>query len=178
MQNVVPNVVGKLVQNLVPPGISPFVDFRVPAPVQVNDARASRAAYARQTDTEFVQMLDGFRASGGLARFQEVAERCEHRGGPDIATLSACLARKEIICFEWQSQLWMPLFQFNPLHMTIRPQIQPVVAELSCIYGPWDLAFWFSQPNPWLTDRAPADALLSDLPMVLQAARADRFISN
>ncbi len=167
-----------LALNPIPTGISPLVDFRVPAPVQGYEARASRAAYLRQTDTEFVQMLDGFRASGGLARLQEVADRCERRGGPDIPTLSACLARKEIICFEWQSQLWMPLFQFNPLDMTIRPQIQPVVAELSCIYGRWDLAYWFSQPNPWLADRAPADALLSDLPTVLQAARADRFISN
>lgn len=164
--------------NPIPTGMSPLVDFGVPAPVQDYEARASRAAYLRQADTEFVQMLDGFRASGGLARLQEVADRCERRGGPDIATLAACLARKEIICFEWQSQLWLPLFQFNPLDMTIRPQIQPVVAELSCIYGPWDLAYWFSQPNPWLADRAPADALLSDLPTVLQAARADRFISN
>ena len=164
--------------HVIPARTSSFVDFGAPAPVLDDDARASRAAHLRQTDTEFVQMLNGFRSSSGLARLQEVSERCERRGGPDIATLSACLARKEIICFEWQSQLWLPLFQFNPVDMTIHPQIQPVVAELSCIYGPWDLAFWFSQPNPWLADRAPADALLLDLPTVLQAARADRFISN
>lgn len=167
-----------LAHNPISPGISSFGDFRVPTPAGLANAKVSRAAYLRQTDTEFVQMLDGFRASGGLARLQEVTERCERQRGPDIAMLSACMARKEIICFEWQSQLWMPLFQFNPLEMAIRPQIQPVVAELSCIYGPWDLAFWFSQSNPWLADRVPADALLSDFPTVLQAARADRFISN
>ena len=165
-------------QHFVPPGISPFVDFNLPALVRDDGVRASRAAYLRQADTEFVQMLDGFRASGGLARLQEVAQRCERCGGPDIATISACLARREIICFEWQSQFWMPLFQFDLLDMTIRPQLQPIVAELSCIYTSWDLAFWFSQPNPWLADRAPADALVTDLPTVLQAARAGRFIAN
>lgn len=178
MQHLMQNLGQNLGQNLVPPGISSFVDFSLPTPVLEDDGRVSRAAYAHQSDTEFVQMLDGYRASGGLARLEEVAERCERRGGADIATLSDCVARKEIICFEWQSQLWMPLFQFNPLNMTIRPEMQPVASELSCIYGPWDLAFWFSQPNPWLAARAPADALLSDLQTVLQAARADRFIAN
>lgn len=166
-----------LVQNLVPPVISPFVGFSISAPVPQGDESVCRAAYLRRADNEFVQMLDGFRRSGGLARLQEVAELCERRGGPDIASLAACIARKQIICFEWQSEGWLPLFQFNPLDMTLRAQIQPVISELSCIYGAWDLAFWFSQPNPWLADRAPADALVSDLATVLQAARADRFVA-
>lgn len=172
-------------QSLVPPDTSPFVlpfvstsaNFGSAVLAQGVDVSASRAAYLRQADKEFVQMLNGFRSSGGLARLQEVAELCAHRGGSDIAVLSACIARKEIICVEWQSQGWLPLFQFNPLDMTIRPQIEPVVAELSCIYSPWDLAFWFSQPNAWLACRAPADSLMSDLATVVQAARADRFIA-
>ena len=162
----------------VSPSVSPSVDFGRAVSAWQVELSASRAAYLRQADSEFVQMLDGYRSSGGLARFREVAELCARRGGPDIAMLSASLVRKEIICVEWQSQGWLPLFQFNCLDMTIRPQIEPVVAELSCIYSPWDLAFWFSQPNPWLGDRAPADALMSDLAIVLQAARADRFIAT
>lgn len=163
------------VQNLACAEASQFVNFARPAPVTEHDVNASRAAFLRQADNEFVQMLNGFRSSGGLARLDEVIDLCQRRGGPDIGVLSASLARKEIICFEWQSEGWLPLFQFNPADMAIRSQIKPVVAELSCIYGPWDLAFWFSQPNPWLDCRAPAESLLSDLPTVLQAARADRF---
>ena len=138
----------------------------------------SENAYLRRADRQFVQMLDGFRTSGGLARLQEVAELCERRGGPDIATLSTCLSHREIICFEWQSHGWLPLFQFSQVDMTVCSQVQPVVSELSCIYDPWELAFWFSQPNPWLANRAPADALLLDPATVLQAARADRFVAN
>lgn len=157
---------------------SPYVSFGMPAAQRQEGASISRAAYQRRADNEFLQMLDGFRSSGGLARMREVVDLCEGRGGPDIAVLSACLARREIICFEWHSEGWLPLFQFNPLDMAIRPQIQPVASELSCIYAAWDLALWFSQPNPWLADRAPADALLSDTANVLQAARAGRFIAT
>ena len=164
-------------QNTVSAETGHFVNFGVPTPMPERDANDCRAAYLRQADTEFVQMLNGFRSSGGLARLSEVVSLSERRGGLDFASLSRSLAHREIICFEWQSEGWLPLFQFDPLDMTIRSQIKPVVAELSCIYGPWDLAFWFSQPNPWLACRTPADSLLSDLPTVLQAARADRFVS-
>lgn len=164
------------VENFASAGIPQLVNVERPASVPRHDVLASRAAFLRQADNEFVQMLNGFRSSGGLARLDEVVDLCGRRGGPDIGLLSASLARKEIICFEWQSEAWLPLFQFNPVDMAIRSQIKLVVAELSCIYGPWDLAFWFSQPNPWLDCRAPTDSLLSDLPTVLQAARADRFI--
>ena len=165
-------------QNLAQPEFSPFAYFNFSAHVLQSHASASQAAYLRRADAQFVQMLDGFRSSGGLARLQEVAKLCERRGGPDLASLSTCLARREIICFEWQSTGWLPLFQFNPVDMTLHSQIQPVVSELSCIFDPWELALWFSQPNPWLANRAPADALLSDLETVLHAARADRFLAS
>ena len=166
-----------LMQNTVSAATGCFANFSIPTSVPNADANDCRAAYLRQADSEFVQMLNGFRSSGGLARLSEVVALSERRGSLDIAALSGSLARRELICFEWQSEGWLPLFQFDPLDMTIRSQVKPVVADLSCIYGPWDLAFWFSQPNPWLACTAPADSLLSDLPTVLQAARADRFVS-
>lgn len=160
------------------PGPSGVSSFDFATHLLEGSSKGSESAYLRRADREFVQMLDGFRNSGGLARLQEVAKLCERRGGPDIATLSACLARREIICFEWQSHGWLPLFQFSQVDMSVYPQVQPVVSELSCIHDPWELAFWFSQPNPWLANRAPADALLLDPGTVLQAARADRFVAN
>ena len=164
--------------HLVFPEVSPLISFVSSASSSENGEAGYRSAYLRRTDQEFVQMLNGFRCSGGLSRLKEVAILCANRSGLDIPSLSACLARKEIICFEWRSEAWLPLFQFDPLDMKPRPQMQPVVSELSCIYGPWDLAYWFSQPNPWLADRTPADCVLSDLSTVLQAARADRFVAS
>ena len=169
-------------QHLAHPPAIPFVNglatSAAAVPARQPGGDFCRSAYSRQADTEFVQMLDGFRSSGGLARLREVSELCALRGGPSIDMLATSLARKEIICVEWQSQGWLPLFQFDPVDMTVRPQIQPVVAELSCIYSPWDLAFWFSQPNAWLGCNIPADSLLTDLDTVVQAARADRFVAS
>lgn len=129
-------------------------------------------------DRQFVEMLNGYRSSGGLTRLQElVCLNCDGKE-VDISMIASCISRRELICFEWQSHAWLPLFQFNGPELAPYPQLLPVVLELSCIFDPWELAHWFSQPNPWLSDRAPADMLLTDLTAVLQAARADRFVAS
>jgi hypothetical protein len=132
----------------------------------------------RWVDHQFVEMLNGYRSSGGLARLQDLV--CSTCGGEvvDITKIASQISNRELVCFEWQSHAWLPLFQFNGLELAPYPQLLPVVQDLSCIFDPWELAHWFSQPNPWLSDRAPADMLLTDLAAVLQAARADRFVAN
>ena len=109
-----------LMQNTVSAATGCFANFSIPTSVPNADANDCRAAYLRQADSEFVQMLNGFRSSGGLARLSEVVALSERRGSLDIAALSGSLARRELICFEWQSEGWLPLFQFDPLDMTIR----------------------------------------------------------
>ncbi len=56
--------------------------------------------------------------------------------------------------------------------------LKPILLELISVYDAWELAKWFAQPNAWLADRLPADTLANDPSAVLQAARAERFISN
>jgi len=126
-------------------------------------------------DYQFIAMLDSYRPSGGLARAQEVAALSERHGGPDVATLTNWIAKREVICFDWQSHTWFPLFQFNPFDMTRHQGLGTLFAELATVYDAWELANWFAQPNPWLANRVPADTFLSDLGAVLHAARADRF---
>ncbi|WP_296443716.1 hypothetical protein [Rhodoferax sp. UBA5149] len=123
-------------------------------------------------------MLNSYRVSGGLARVPEVVALFKRHGRSDVATLASWIDNREVLSFEWQSQTWLPLFQFNRFDMTPRPELGQVLAELTSVYGPWELANWFAQPNPWLVDRTPADMLGSDLPAVLNASRADRFIAN
>ena len=82
-----------------------------------------------------------------------------------------------MICFEWQSKLWLRLFQFKPLDMTPLAGLDQVLAELCSTYDAWQTANWFAQPNAWLTSDTLAARLLSDLPAVLQAARSERFIA-
>ena len=125
-------------------------------------------------DHQFIEMMDAYRQSGGLARLQELASLRGSGAPVDIANLANCISRRELICFEWQSYAWLPLFQFDLSDMTLRPQLQRIVAELSCIYNPWEVAFWFTQPKPWLSDRAPADTAALEFATLLQHARADR----
>ena len=131
-----------------------------------------------RTDCQFIEMLDAYRPSGGLARLQELASRQRGLGAPDVNHLVGCISRRELICFEWQSHAWLPLFQFSALGAKPLVQLQPVLIELRCIYEPWELAQWFSRPHPLLADHVPADFLANDSESVLQAARLDSFAMN
>lgn len=138
---------------------------------------ASRLAQDVQRNNQFVDMLNAFRASGGLARVPEVAARFQLHGPSDVSPLAGWLEKRQAICFEWQSRQWMPLFQFNPVGLTLRAGLSAVLAELVGVYDDWELASWFAKANPWLEDCAPADMLAVAAPRVLNAARAERFIA-
>ena len=138
----------------------------------------SRTDQARIADSQFIQMLNGYRASGGLAKIQELASLQSSGVVVDIQSLSSRIARRELICFEWQALAWLPLFQFDLATLTPHKGLRPIVLELSCICDPWELARWFVQPNPWLAERLPADALHGDCDAVFDAARAHRFIAS
>jgi hypothetical protein len=126
-------------------------------------------------DRQFVVMLDAYRSSGGLARAQEILTMFKRRDGPGVAALARWIVSRELICFEWQAQSWLPLFQFKRPDLTPDPRLRPVFAELTQMYDHWELAAWFSLPNPWLAQRAPVDTLRRDHRAVLDAARAERF---
>lgn len=136
---------------------------------------ASRQAEEHRQNHQFVAMLNAFRRSGGLARAPEVAARFRKNGVDDISPLAGWLVKRQVISFEWQSKLWMPLFQFNPAGMTLRAGLSAVLSELVTVYDDWDLAAWFAQPNAWLADCTPADTLMVAPPQVLHAAQAERF---
>ena len=131
-----------------------------------------------RADTLFVAMLNSYRGSGGLAREQEVIALFKRHGGSDVDLLPNWIAKREVICFDWGAETWLPWFQFK--HLDVVPQLQlgQVFTELVSVYDPWELANWFVQPNPWLANRTPVDTFVSDPTEVLNAARADRFIDN
>ena len=128
-----------------------------------------------RADHQFIAMLDSYRSSGGLARAQEVLALLKRHCGSDLSTLARWIVKGNVISFEWQSEVWLPLFQFNRIDMTPQTGLGQVLAELSSIYDAWELANWFSQPNPWLADRTPAETLAGDAIAVLHAARAERL---
>lgn len=132
----------------------------------------------RTPDQQFVGMLDAFRDTGGLARTAEVLARLQssHRHADEV--LAQWIDQRRVICFEWQMRDWIPLFQFNRFTLAPHRQLQPVLMELNTAFDAWELGNWFATPNSWLAEQPPVAALMTDLPAVLHAARADRFIAN
>jgi hypothetical protein len=130
-------------------------------------------AQERQKNIQFVSLLNAFRPSGGLARAEEVAARFKRQGFSDVSPLAGWIIKRQAISVEWQSKIWLPLFQFNPQGMSLRTGLSRVLAELVTNYDDWELAAWFAQPNRWLADALPADALAAVPAQVLRAAHAE-----
>jgi hypothetical protein len=126
-------------------------------------------------DEQFIAMLDAYRDHGGLARVQEVVARFRRCRGADVATLANWITRRQVICFEWQSQSWLPLFQFNRVDMEPQPELGQLFTELVAVYDHWELAGWFVRPHARLAHRTPVEALATDLAAVIGAARFDRL---
>jgi hypothetical protein len=129
-----------------------------------------------QQDQRFVELLQAYRASGGLARAQEVRTLHLRTSTPERRALARRIAGRELISFEWQAQTWLPLFQFARTDMGLLPGMAPVLAELVPVLDGWEMAEWFVRATPALHDASPLQLLPQGLPEVLDAARLDRFI--
>ena len=130
----------------------------------------------------FKGLMAAFRASGGIARADDLARLLCDRGdgGQGDPILDDLLTRAEVFSFMWRGKVWLPMFQFDLRRLSVQRAPQRVRAELlgaSALDG-WDCAAWFARPNAGLNQRTPVDLLLTDLPGVLDAARADRWVSN
>ncbi len=158
-----------------PTALAPPAFFFLEQPLRVGDDAA--LSEQRHTDDRlFIGMLDGYRHSGGLARLQELAAAGRCGADVNIAMMAHSIAEREVICFEWQSHAWLPLFQFDLTNLRPHPTCRKIISELSCIFDPWALALWFAQPNARLSNQAPADALFGDCSIVLQVAYADHRV--
>jgi hypothetical protein len=132
----------------------------------------------RPSDRGFVALLSAYRASGGLACGDDLAcwMSARHRG--DFASLARQMVAGEIFSFEWNEVFWVPMFQLEPRDLSVRPAPRQVASEFAPDCDGWLLSVWFVRPNSWLGDCAPLDLLASDLPAVLHAARADRYVMH
>ncbi|HSO44959.1 MAG TPA: hypothetical protein VLQ47_05510 [Rhodoferax sp.] len=125
-------------------------------------------------DWQYIAMLDAYRESGGLMRSPELASMWRSHGISGTDLLAHWILKRKVISFEWQSTIWLPMVQFNRSTMTLVPWFEEIQAELVAVFNDSDVAQWFSLPNSWLSDRSPANALVSAAPEVLLAARAER----
>ena len=128
-------------------------------------------------DRDFVVMREVYRATGGTARKDDLARLLADQRRGDFVSLARLSVTGEVFGFEWQHGFWIPMFQFELRDLSVKPGPRQVVAELARVFDGWTLAVWFAHANSWLQGRRPVDLLDSQLPAVLEAARADRFIA-
>lgn len=132
----------------------------------------------RIEDRQFLSMTQAFGRAGGLTSGDAVARLLRKRSDQPISMLARWIVERTIVSVEWQSQLLIPLFQFDQRDMSLRPCVAQVVQELRSVFDDWELALWFTQPNIWLRDAAPVDVVQRETAAVLEAARTDRFIAR
>ena len=129
------------------------------------------------SETGVAAMRKAFAPSGGLVRADDLVQRMRERKRGDYVALARMIARGEVCVCEWQCILWLPMFQFDPLDLSVRQSARMAIDELGNEFKHWALTAWFARPNAWLADRRPVDVLQRNSLAVLEAACADRYIA-
>ncbi|MBK6851194.1 MAG: hypothetical protein IPG93_06240 [Burkholderiales bacterium] len=129
------------------------------------------------SEAGFVALQVAFRASGGLARGDDLVRWLQGHSNGDVASLARLIVTAELFSFEWRDTFWVPMFQFDLDDLSIKRGPRKVVIELAAEFDGWNLAAWFAQPNSWLNNAHPVDLLDHNLAGVLRAARADCHVA-
>ena len=148
-----------------------------PVPPTASEAPREGGLGTLPNSSDFVTMLTAYHASGGMARGDNLGRLLDDWQCGDFVSPARLIAAGEIFSFKWHGENWVPMFQFDLRDLSVQPGPKQVLAELKPVFDDWTVAVWFVQPNSWLQEQRPLDLLDSDLPAVLQAARADRFIA-
>ncbi len=91
---------------------------------------------------------------------------------------AACAGESRAVSFMLDERLCVPAFQFVDGEPQPCAGVRAVIAELRGTLADEELACWFARANSWLGGLAPAEMVRCAPDAVLQAARADRFISR
>lgn len=130
-------------------------------------------------ERDFAALRTAYRASGGIARGDDLARLLDEHHSGDFVSLAMSILEGDLFAFQWQQTFWVPMFQFDLRDLSVKPNhnARLVLTELAGEFDGWALAQWFAEPNHSLHGARPVDVLNVNLPDVLQAARTDRFIA-
>lgn len=132
----------------------------------------------RIEDDQFLLMARAFCRTGGLATANEVVRLLRRYVDQPLSKLAHWIVSGVVVNLDWRCETFIPMFQFNRLDLSLRPEVLDVVRELAGAFDNWDTALWFAESNGWLQEAAPVDIITNDQLAVLRAARADRFIAR
>lgn len=145
-----------------------------------------RTGYALPSSFQWLFTCAAFADSGGMASGDELVQRlvksASHAGGASVSQAASLVSRwissRAVVTVPGPEGWMLPLFQFDLATTTLKPNMAPVLSELRGVFDESELAMWFVSSNYWLEGDRPATVMHKNLPRVLHAARADRFVAR
>ena len=129
-------------------------------------------------ELELAALQVAYAHAGGIARADEIGRLLADHGPRTFISVAQLVADQDVFGFECDGYFWLPMFQFGPTDLAIKPGPRQIRADLGPEFDGRAVSAWFVEPNVWLRDRRPIDLVDSHLPAVLQAARVDRFVAT
>lgn len=126
----------------------------------------------------FLALLRAFFGSGGIARAIELEGMLQERQRGDYISLARLIANGRLFFFEWRDTVWVPMCQFDPRNLQVKPAFEKVWFELAPTLGGWKTASWLAMPNPILDNQRPIDVVDLDVQAVLSAAKLERGLMH
>jgi hypothetical protein len=158
------------------------LSYREPGVAKTFPVSCARAALPTPLQaaeaSQYRNMEAGLRATGGFASSDEMVFRLRRHTDQPISRLARWIVDRHVISIEWQGRTMLPLFQFEPSTLVPRTEVTAVIRELVPALSDWEITLWFAEPNVWLDEHAPADAVLRDAAAVFNAALAERYLAR
>src|SRR5258706_1428024 len=124
-----------------PAGRLIYRGIRMDGLITASDARVVQRLLGMPASTRQLLAMDrGFSRTGGIACGDEVASMLRKHSDQPISTLARWIVGRTVVSFESQSQLLLPLFQFDLSDMSPRIGVIEVIRELSNAFDDWEFA--------------------------------------
>jgi len=149
------------------PAQPPTVEAAPPALASLPAGHLSRAR-----ERQFATMARAFARHGGLVEGDEAAWLLRRYARLPISALARWIVEGRVVSFCRQGRRLVPLFQFTPCEMSLRPGIAEAAGALAAHGDEWAIARWFALANDWLDGRLPVDVVEADPDAVVRAACA------
>ena len=126
---------------------------------------------APRDQTTFRDLCESFRATGGIARADDLARLLEDFQCGNFASLAKRMASHEVLSFSWRGMHWVPMFQFDLRDLSLRRSPQQLLEACGAKFDGWALSCWLTTPSDELDGERPLDILDTDLPGLCALAR-------
>ena len=124
------------------------------------------------------RLMNVYRRRGGLVTGDEMALAMRGHYDQPVSQLAHRIVERRLLSFAWHAQTYIPTFQFGRHPVSVLNGVVAVLDELAPAFDEYALAEWFATPNSWLQFRVPSVLVAEEPMLVLQAARADRYVAT